>query len=290
METLVTSIEAVDLQKLSSAISFESMLYEPAARPDDQTLSHFAPACKHFEQNICTSSKHQLAPKDATGAYTDSAPGMLRVGLIDSFRFSQDSLINALESVEPKPFISAFVTIEECVAAAPASLDLLLFFAHASECSDLVLAGHISSCHTAMGNIPVMIMSDVEDGQQDAVMRCAFENGARGFVPARTSGIPLILAIMAFIKAGGTYAPAELLVGKAQQLPQSTPVDNGRFTSRQKLVLTLLRQGKANKIIAHELGMSESTVKVHVRSIIRAMGATNRTQAAYKASQMPVHL
>jgi DNA-binding NarL/FixJ family response regulator len=47
-----------------------------------------------------------------------------------------------------------------------------------------------------------------------------------------------------------------------------------------------LQQGKANKIIAYELGMSESTVKVHVRNIMRKMGATNRTQVAYKAQSL----
>jgi DNA-binding NarL/FixJ family response regulator len=43
--------------------------------------------------------------------------------------------------------------------------------------------------------------------------------------------------------------------------------------------------GKPNKIIAYELGMSESTVKVHVRNIMQKMGATNRTQAAYKGQR-----
>ena len=52
------------------------------------------------------------------------------------------------------------------------------------------------------------------------------------------------------------------------------------LTTRQIAVLSHLQQGKANKIIAHELRMSESTVKVHVRNIMRKMGATNRTQAA----------
>jgi hypothetical protein len=48
-------------------------------------------------------------------------------------------------------------------------------------------------------------------------------------------------------------------------------------------VLTLLQRGKANKIIAHELCMSENTVKIHVRNIMRKMNATNRTQAVDKA-------
>ena len=49
-------------------------------------------------------------------------------------------------------------------------------------------------------------------------------------------------------------------------------------------VLSQLQRGKANKIIAFDLGMSESTVKVHIRNIMRKMGATNRTQVVYKAT------
>ena len=60
----------------------------------------------------------------------------------------------------------------------------------------------------------------------------------------------------------------------------------GLLTPRQATVLSLLQQGKANKIIAYELGMSESTVKVHIRNIMRKIGATNRTQAIYKLQQL----
>jgi DNA-binding NarL/FixJ family response regulator len=67
-------------------------------------------------------------------------------------------------------------------------------------------------------------------------------------------------------------------------LPDKSP--HNCFTSRQMTVLFHLQRGNANKIIAHELGMSESTVKVHVRNIMRKMNATNRTQAVYKARQL----
>ena len=52
------------------------------------------------------------------------------------------------------------------------------------------------------------------------------------------------------------------------------------FTDRQRQVLTLLAQGLPNKIIARQLGMQEGTVKVHVRFIMRKLGAANRTQVA----------
>jgi DNA-binding NarL/FixJ family response regulator len=88
--------------------------------------------------------------------------------------------------------------------------------------------------------------------------------------------------------AGGIFAPLDLLLTNSTDRVTTMPVAgrNGRLTSRQMAVLSHLQQGKANKIIAHELSMSESTVKVHVRNIMRKMGATNRTEAAYKAQKL----
>jgi len=44
-----------------------------------------------------------------------------------------------------------------------------------------------------------------------------------------------------------------------------------------------IQQGKSNKVIAYELNMCLSTVKVHVRNVMRKMGAKNRTDVAMKA-------
>src|SRR5690606_38324456 len=55
------------------------------------------------------------------------------------------------------------------------------------------------------------------------------------------------------------------------------------LTRRQHDVLQRLRLGKSNKLIARDLDMQESTVKVHVRQIMRKLGAANRTQAALLA-------
>ena len=51
-------------------------------------------------------------------------------------------------------------------------------------------------------------------------------------------------------------------------------------------VLQYLKRGKANKSIAYALDMSESTVKVHVRNIMKKMGATNRTEAVLRATRI----
>lgn len=56
------------------------------------------------------------------------------------------------------------------------------------------------------------------------------------------------------------------------------------LTGRQYQVLQCVQKGQPNKLIARELGMTEGTVKVHVRQIMRKLGATNRTQVAILAT------
>jgi DNA-binding NarL/FixJ family response regulator len=57
------------------------------------------------------------------------------------------------------------------------------------------------------------------------------------------------------------------------------------LTPRQCDVLALIAEGKANKLIADALNMSESTVKAHVKQIIRRLKVANRTQAALLATR-----
>jgi DNA-binding NarL/FixJ family response regulator len=59
------------------------------------------------------------------------------------------------------------------------------------------------------------------------------------------------------------------------------PERTGVFTHRQLQVVEAIKKGKPNKIIAYELNMCESTVKVHVRTIMKKLHARNRTQVAY---------
>ncbi|MBV9826442.1 MAG: winged helix-turn-helix transcriptional regulator [Alphaproteobacteria bacterium] len=55
------------------------------------------------------------------------------------------------------------------------------------------------------------------------------------------------------------------------------------MTKRERLILSYLIRGASNKHIAKELGISDSTVKVHVKNILRKIRVENRTQAAWWA-------
>ena len=77
---------------------------------------------------------------------------------------------------------------------------------------------------------------------------------------------------------------------KAAGVPRDHGFNGARhapeFTERQYAVLVCLCQGDPNKVIGRKLGMTETTVKVHVREIMRKLGVSNRTQVAIAAAHV----
>ena len=111
----------------------------------------------------------------------------------------------------------------------------------------------------------------------------AIKKGAHGYIPSNTT-IEIASAAIRFVAAGGTYVPTSVLLPSCPSIGTALrqgPVTPSMFTARQAAVVEGLRKGKANKVIAYELAMCESTVKVHVRKIMRKLKASNRTQVAY---------
>ncbi len=105
--------------------------------------------------------------------------------------------------------------------------------------------------------------------------------GAKGFLPA-SFGLKVLVAALERLRAGGTFVPMMLDDAGRDATPSHTPADEPwlKVTRRQCDVLALISQGKSNKLIAEALGMSESTVKAHVKQILRRLQVANRTQAA----------
>jgi DNA-binding NarL/FixJ family response regulator len=133
--------------------------------------------------------------------------------------------------------------------------------------------------------IPGIVLSDSED-DPDRIAK-ALEQGARGYIPTSVA-LDAAIGAMRLVQAGGVFVPASSLMN-ARRSTDGSPqnqIGDVKLTPRQRAVVEALRKGKANKIIAYELSMCESTVKVHVRNIMRKFNATNRTEVAFKASEM----
>lgn len=129
---------------------------------------------------------------------------------------------------------------------------------------------------------PGVLLALVSDHEDRAEVTAAFRHGARGFIPSSLEP-DLARQAFGFILAGGTFFPPHILDRPAGDGAEAASRRSGNadsLTPRQLDVLALLREGKSNKLIARDLSMCESTVKVHVRQIMRKLGAANRTQAA----------
>ncbi len=124
------------------------------------------------------------------------------------------------------------------------------------------------------GDAPTILLSDVEE--PDYIVDI-LRNGARGYIPTSVP-FDVVIEAMRFVLAGGVFVPASSLIAAQRS--------NGIFTARQSAVVEAVRHGKANKTIAHELNMHESTVKVHVRNIMKKLKAKNRTEVAIMANAL----
>jgi DNA-binding NarL/FixJ family response regulator len=146
----------------------------------------------------------------------------------------------------------------------------------------------IADAQRHMPDGPLVILSDRED-RNDII--AAIRLGVRGFIPSSTSPVVALQALTFILNGGQFFPPTALLqVGARASSPNGAGRRGPRFdgdeersgglTPRQIDVLRLLRVGRPNKVIARELNMCEATVKVHVRQILRRLGASNRTEAA----------
>lgn len=132
---------------------------------------------------------------------------------------------------------------------------------------------------------PIIVLADTDDLPQ--IME-ALECGAKGYIPSDVS-IDVCIEAIALSMAGGVFVPASSVFAMRQALESGTPATRpwaDMFTERQAEVVEALRRGKANKIIAYELNLRESTVKVHIRNIMKKVKATNRTEVAYKIKDL----
>lgn len=107
----------------------------------------------------------------------------------------------------------------------------------------------------------------------------ALEIGAVGFLPKTMSAASMIRAIK-FMGAGEQFVPLSIL--KEQE---NSPAGSS-ISQREIQVLRALSVGHSNKEIAKLLDIQEATVKVHVKTVFRKMGAKNRTHAALLAQEL----
>ncbi len=225
----------------------------------------------------------------------------LKVLVIDDHPLVQQGVAAALESLGHDVNVLTAADSEQGLTAAAANPDIDLVLL------DLALPGMsgiglINALHHRFPSLPVVVLSAMEDPEN---IRNAIAAGAMGFVPKSAptrvlievlqqvlEGEVSVPASVGSIPATGTAPPGGAQgsgqgtgQGRGQASPGSEP-DVALLTLRQLEVLSRLCQGKTNKQIATELGLSEKTVKAHVTAIFKVLGVVNRTQAVLVARRI----
>jgi DNA-binding NarL/FixJ family response regulator len=141
-------------------------------------------------------------------------------------------------------------------------------------------------------DVPIMLIADGGDGHIAEMLVSRLR--LQGYIPT-SSSMEVAEAAVRLVVAGGTYVPRML---NGTRLSTQTPHQTHpalphssvggspsavKLTPRERSVLDLLQRGMPNKIIGHQLDMSQGTVKAHVHNIIAKFNVHNRTQAAMAA-------
>jgi len=207
------------------------------------------------------------------------------------------SLVRALESEWPDVRVHACDAVADIIADAGAFADIgvVVFAAGAEFHRHEQTRQSLTALVAALAATPVIVLSDGDTG---ADARAAVACGARGFVSTQAD-LPVLMQSIRLVWVGGTVIPTVVLGEQPEASPPParqavTRSAEGRvqgevvaiFTPKEAEVLQCLNLGKPNKIIAYELNICETTVKVHIRHIMRKLGATNRTHAAMLARDL----
>jgi two-component system, NarL family, nitrate/nitrite response regulator NarL len=213
----------------------------------------------------------------------------LKVLVIDDHPLVQEGVAAALESLgHDVNVISAADSAQGLTAAAAnPDIDLVLL--------DLALPGMsglglINALHERFPSLPVVVLSALEDPE---TVRQAITAGAMGFVP-KSARTRVLIEVLQQVLEGNVSVPGNVHAApnasgagaQGSSGLQGSEPDVALLTLRQLEVLSRLCQGKTNKQVATELGLSEKTVKAHVTAIFKVLGVVNRTQAVLVARRI----
>lgn len=209
---------------------------------------------------------------------------MLKLLIVDDHALFREGLCHVLRELDEQATILEAPDYERALqhAAANPELDLVLL--------DLNMPGKdgftaLDSFATRYPTLPVVILS--ASSLRSDIQR-ALDAGAMGYIPKDTTSA-IMLGALRLILAGGIYIPPNLAQADTPAA-LDRPRNSTALTPRQLDVLALLVQGISNKDIATRLGLSEGTVKMHVTSIFRELGVSNRTQATLAAQNAGLDL
>ena len=133
----------------------------------------------------------------------------------------------------------------------------------------------------ALSEVPVVVLTDEREPR---TLAACLNAGAAAFL-LKDISVDALIHSLKLAMLGQKVMPTELAVALINGAAGVQPVDGKAIESyglsdREMEILRCLVNGDANKVIANRLDITEATVKVHMKSLLRKINVSNRTQAA----------
>jgi DNA-binding NarL/FixJ family response regulator len=218
-----------------------------------------------------------------------------RFALVDPRALTRISISHLLTTLSDDFVILPYTDIDEFVAGYlehPCNVEMIIFNLGSARVSENHISSGILRLKLEYPNLPLVFLSDHDEC--DDILD-AIRIGARGYISS-VFNPSIVLQSLRLVMAGGAFIPHNALLEITEKttvleeehpnVAEIDPLILQTLTPRELEVFELVRQGQSNKIIAYELGMQESTVKVHMRKIMTKLKARNRTHAAFLGSQI----
>lgn len=207
-----------------------------------------------------------------------SSQQTLRVVLIDDHTLFRAGLAGLLEQRGIQVLSSVSSGSEGIDAARELSPDVILLDIRMPDESGLEI---LSRMRTAGIQTPVIMVTTSRD---EADIMAALRCGAQGYLLKDMEPEDLIAALYAIMQGEAVIAPelapvlARIVQGNSVKRPKRDRLDD--LTPREREILHHLAEGQSNKAIARDLGISDGTVKLHVKSVLRKLNVSSRVEAA----------
>ena len=215
-----------------------------------------------------------------------------RFALIDSRPLTRISIASLLTTLSDEFVILPYSDVDEFLTRyleRPCKVEMVIFNLGSARISENHISKGILRLKLELPDLPFVFLSD-HDEIGDILD--AIQIGARGYISSVFNPSTVIQSLR-LVMEGGAFIPhnilLEIAIQRGEERPKGTKIDPPgleALTARELEVFELVRRGKSNKIIAYELGVQESTVKVHTRKIMTKLKAINRTHAAFLGSQI----
>lgn len=140
-------------------------------------------------------------------------------------------------------------------------------------------------------NIPVVILTT---SNEEKDLRESLQQGAQGYLLKDMEPDELVGALRDIVN-GKNVVAQNMTDVLARMVQGRTDTDSGdspfsELTPRETEILCLLAEGQSNKVIARNLGISDGTVKLHVKAILRKLNVHSRVEAAVIAVEQGLRL